>query len=67
MTVTFETRVPHDPRDHELLQSLDVPAVVLIGEPIRVNGRWFLPASEGQVEQLSGEWMDAKLLSVQQL
>jgi hypothetical protein len=66
MTVTFETRVPHDPRDHELLQCLDVPAVVLISEPIRINGRWFLPASKGQAEQLSSEWMDAKALSVQE-
>jgi len=46
------------PRD--VLQQLTQDDLSLLTAPVCINGKWFLPATKGQSEQLDALWEDAR-------
>ncbi len=46
-------------RPKDLLQEIIVDDVNPLSAPVRINGKWFLPATKGQSEQLDSLWEEA--------
>ena len=60
ITETRRSALPaHDLQPAGFLQDLKAPEIKLLREPIRINGKWFLPATPGQSEQLDLYWAEA--------
>src|SRR5882757_6736511 len=44
----------------DVLQQLTQDDLSLLNAPVCINGKWFLPATRGQSEQLDALWEDAR-------